>query len=69
MNANLPMTLQDLDKQDACKHLLEAPAPLVVGKLIAELRRYIQFTDKLKQIKRHPIDEDVIDALLQKYEI
>ena len=63
------MTLQDLDKQDACKHLLEAPAPLGVGKLIAELRRYIQFTTELKQIKRHPIDEDVIDALLQKYEI
>jgi len=42
MNANLPMTLEDLDKQDACKHLLEAPAPLVVGKLIDELRRYIK---------------------------
>jgi len=48
------MTLQDLDKQDACKHLLEAPAPLVVGKLIAELRRYIEIYGVL------PIESDNI---------
>jgi hypothetical protein len=41
------MTLKDLEKQDKCKHLLEAPAPDVVGKLIAELRRYIEHYGEL----------------------
>jgi predicted GTPase len=36
------MTLEELEREDKIKHLLEAPAPIVVGKLIAELRRYIE---------------------------
>jgi hypothetical protein len=34
--------MEELEREDKIKHLLEAPAPIVVGKLIAELRRYIE---------------------------
>lgn len=63
------MTLSELDREDACKHLLEAPAPLVVGKLIDELRKYMDFVDEIKTQKRGLLDEDAIDTLLTKYEI
>lgn len=43
------MTREDLEKQDKCKHLLDAPAPLVVGKLIEELRRYMDAIDELEE--------------------
>jgi len=33
------MTIEKLNKTDECRHLLEAPAPEVVGELIEELRR------------------------------
>lgn len=62
------MTLDDLNKEDACKHLLEAPAPIVVGRLTSELRKYISLVEELKMLKRHRyIDEDKIDDLLTKY--
>jgi hypothetical protein len=63
------MTLKELDRQDRCKHLLESPAPLVVGKLITELRKYVAFVDEIKTKKRGVLDEDDIDTLLDKYEI
>jgi hypothetical protein len=63
------MTHEDLDKHDRCKHLLESPAPLVVGKLINEIRRYMKFVDEVKQIKRGNIDEDVIDEILRRHEM
>ena len=33
------MSPEELDKMDACRNLLEPPAPQVVGELIAEIRR------------------------------
>lgn len=33
------ITKEKLDKMDQCRHLLEAPAPQVVGELIEEIRR------------------------------
>jgi len=63
------MTLDDLDKQDRCKYLLEEPAPGVVGKLINELRKHMMFVAELKQVKRYRpgIDEDAIDELLRNH--
>lgn len=62
------ITHEDLDKQDACKNLLEAPAPIVVGRLINELRAYVSLVDELKMLKRNRyLDEDKIDDLLTKH--
>lgn len=62
------MTIDDLDKQDACKYLLESPAPIVVGRLIDELRKYFAFVDSLKSnAKIHPIDEDALTELIEKH--
>jgi len=33
------ITKEKLDKMDQCRHLLDAPAPEVVGELIEEIRR------------------------------
>jgi hypothetical protein len=33
------ITPETLDKMDQCRHLLDAPAPEVVGELIEEIRR------------------------------
>lgn len=33
------MTIEHLNKMAACRHLLDAPAPEVVGELIAEIHR------------------------------
>jgi hypothetical protein len=63
------MTLEDLDREDACKHLLESPAPIVVGNLIAELRKYVSFVEEIKTLKCQLLDEDDIDTLLEKHEV
>lgn len=62
------MTLSDLEKEDSIKHLLESPAPVVVGKLIVELRKYIEFVNDIRS-RRSPLDEDDINELLERYEI
>jgi hypothetical protein len=61
------MTLEDLDKQDRCKHLLEEPAPIVVGNLIVELRKHMALVAELKRRKRSVMDEDDIDTLLKEH--
>lgn len=65
------MTLADLDKQDTLKHLLDAPAPYVVGQLIDELRRYIAFVEELKSrsYQSDIINGITIDYLLRKHKI
>lgn len=41
------MTHEHLNKIDTCRHLLEAPAPEVVGELVTELRRYMAALDAI----------------------
>jgi hypothetical protein len=62
------ITLENINKQDACKNLLESPAPIVVGRLIDDIRAYISFVDALtKQVRIHPIDEDDLNELIDKH--
>lgn len=44
---NTDMTYERLNKIDTYRHLLEAPAPEVVGELVAELRRYMTALDAI----------------------
>lgn len=61
------MTLEDMDREDKLLHLLESPAPIVVKRLVDELRRHIELIDELKSMKRRTLDEDDVDTLLAKY--
>jgi len=45
------ITKQKLDKMDQCRHLLDAPAPEVVGELIEEIRRLRAPLEKKAEIE------------------